>query len=72
MRQECLDWFTIFTYRQLRRIVKSYVGYYNNCRPHQGLKGIPNGPPKQELKDGVVKRKPLLFGLHSHYYRQTA
>jgi transposase InsO family protein len=39
LRQECLDHFIIFTWTQLRRIVKEYIGYYNDYRPHQGLGG---------------------------------
>jgi len=72
IRQECLDWFVIFTYGQLCKIVKSYIDYYNNYRPHQGLKGIPNGQTEQYSKTGEIKQKPLLFGLHNHYYRQAA
>jgi hypothetical protein len=56
---------------QLRRIVKEYIGYYNNYRPLQGLGGIPNAPPEQP-PTGEVKQKPLLFGLHNHYYREVA
>jgi transposase InsO family protein len=73
IREECLDYFIVFTYNQLHRIVKSYIDYYNNYRPHQGLKGIPNAPPEQEYpKTGKIKKKPLLFGLHNHYYREAA
>jgi len=72
MRNECLDYFIIFTYGQLHRIVKNYIGYYNNYRPHQGLKGIPNGSPETLSTDGKIKQKPLLFGLHNHYYREAA
>ena len=71
-REEYLDYFAIFTYGQLQRIIKSYIEYYNNYRPHQGLKGIPNGPPEPYPKTGEIKQKPLLFGLHNHYYRETA
>ncbi|MDR1388941.1 MAG: integrase core domain-containing protein, partial [Treponema sp.] len=71
LRQECLDHFIIFTWTQLRRIVKEYIGYYNNYRPHQGLGGIPNAPPEQPAT-GEIKQKPLLFGLHNHYYREAA
>ena len=46
--------------------------YYNNYRPHQGLRGIPNGPPQQDPKTGKIKKKKLLFGLHNHYYRKAA
>ena len=72
IRQECLDHFIIFTQGQLRRIVKSYIDYYNNYRPHQGLKGIPNGSPEPSSNTGAIKKKPLLFGLHNHYYREAA
>ena len=72
IRQECLDYFVIFTYGQLRSIVKAYIDYYNNYRSHQGLKGIPNGQPEQLSKTGKIKQKPLLFGLHNHYYREAA
>ncbi|MDR1389042.1 MAG: integrase core domain-containing protein, partial [Treponema sp.] len=71
LRQECLDHFIIFTWTQLRRIIKEYIGYYNNYRPHQGLGGIPNTPPDQPAT-GAIKQKPLLFGLHNHYYREAA
>ena len=68
IRNECLDYFIIFTYKQLDRIIKSYIEYYNNYRPHQGLKGIPNSPPKKLSPTGTIK----LFGLHNHYYRDAA
>ena len=55
IRQECLDYFIIITYGQLHRIVKSYIDYYNNYRPHQGLKGIPNGQEEQP-STGVLSR----------------
>jgi hypothetical protein len=72
VRQECLDYFLIFTRGQLDRIIQSYIDYYNNYRPHQGLKGIPNGPPEGNPGTGEIKQKPLLFGLHNHYYREAA
>jgi transposase InsO family protein len=71
-RQECLNFFIIFTYNQLYRIIKSYVDYYNNYRPHQGINGIPNGLLKECFSTGAIKQKPLVFGLHNHYYRQAA
>jgi hypothetical protein len=72
IRNECLDYFIIFTEGRLRKIVKGYVDYYNNYQPHQGLKGMPNGPPELLSKTGKIKQKPLLFGLHNHYYREAA
>jgi len=63
-RQECLDWFIIFTEKQLRNIIKQYLEYYNfvvlvrlvveydqnnKFRPHQGLGVIPEGKPGESL-----------------------
>jgi hypothetical protein len=68
---DSLSHFVIFTETQLRRVVKATFGYYNNYRPHQGLRGIPNAPPEQP-ETGDIKRKQLVFCLHSHYYREAA
>ncbi|HAK45346.1 MAG TPA: hypothetical protein DCO79_05435 [Spirochaeta sp.] len=67
IRQECLDWFVIFSERQLRNILKSYMEYYNKFRPHQGINSIPEGKPPDI--SGTIKKKPILFGLYNHYYR---
>jgi hypothetical protein len=72
VRQECLDHLIIFTDWQLRNVIREYIKYYNNYRPHQGLKGIPKGLPAECSKTGEIKKKELLYGLHHHYYRETA
>jgi putative transposase len=69
VRQECLDWFIIFSEKQLRNILKSYMEYYNQFRPHQGINSIPEGRPPD--LSGKIKKKPILFGLHNHYYRAS-
>lgn len=38
VRRECLDHMLIFSERQLQRVVREYVFYFNGLRPHQGLK----------------------------------
>ena len=38
VRRECLDHLLIFSERQLYRVVREYVAYFNRARPHQGLK----------------------------------
>lgn len=38
VRRECLDHLLIFSERQLHRVVREYVFYFNRSRPHQGLK----------------------------------
>ena len=72
IRQECLNYFILFTYGQLHRIVKEYIEYYNNFRYHQGTNSIPNGMPQSHNSTGKIKKKPVLFGLHNHYYREAA
>jgi transposase InsO family protein len=37
LRRECLDFCLILHSYQLRRIVNTYVAYYNQSRPHQGI-----------------------------------
>ena len=72
IRQECLNYFIIFTYAQLYRIVKTYIYYYNNFRTHQGLNGrIPNGLPEECSKTGIIRKRSMVFGLYNHYYRQA-
>ncbi len=70
IRQECLDWFIIFSEKKLRNIIKKYMEYYNKYRPHQGI----NSMPEDKLPDkyGKIRKMPILFGLHHHYYRKTS
>jgi putative transposase len=70
IRQECLDWFIIFSEKQLRNILKSYMEYYNKLRPHQGINSIPEGKPPDV--SGKMKKEPILGGLHHNYYRSSA
>src|SRR5438105_15280861 len=37
VRQECLDHLLILHERQLQRVLKAYVAYFNQARPHQGI-----------------------------------
>ena len=68
IRWEALDWLVLVNDNQVRRIVKDYVNYYNKLRPHQGLnRYVPAGYVSQ--KHGKVRSKPVLSGLHHHYYR---
>ncbi|MDR2072772.1 MAG: hypothetical protein LBP60_04990 [Spirochaetaceae bacterium] len=46
--------------------------WQSRYRPHQGLHGIPNAPPGNPSACGDIKKKPLVFGLHNHYYREAA
>jgi putative transposase len=37
VRRECLDHVLIIHEKQLHRILKAYVAYFNSARPHQGI-----------------------------------
>jgi transposase InsO family protein len=42
-RQECVDRTLVVSRRHLERVLRSYVGHYNEQRPHLGLGlGVPN------------------------------
>jgi transposase InsO family protein len=74
-RQECLDHVLIISERQLLRIAKAYVAYFNEARPHQGLRQrIPCGTAANVLtasSSSKVIAFPVMNGLH-HDYRLAA
>ena len=73
IRQECLNHFlVIFNNEHLYKIVKDFVYFYNECRPHQRTNDIPNGSLRDYPKTGIIKRKSMVAGLQSHYYREAA
>ncbi len=39
VRRECLDHILILSEKQLHRVLRAYVAYFNRARPHQGMKG---------------------------------
>jgi putative transposase len=73
VRRECLDHFLIFQEKQLCRLLKTYVSYFNQARPHQGLgQRIPepsvlSATPSNPLNQ--VNAVPVLAGLHHDYHR---
>jgi len=69
VRQEALNWFIIFSEKQLKKILKDYINYYNKQRHHQGINNIPAGYESQNK--GKVFSKPVLSGLYHHYYRKA-
>jgi putative transposase len=75
VRQECLDHLFILHEKQLQRVLNEYVAYFNQARPHQGIKQqIPeaSGSTGSTLHEGTrVVAVPILGGLH-HDYRKVA
>ena len=63
--------FSLLNEKQIRNILRNYISYYNNFRPHRGInQQIPKGFLPQE--NGNIKSKPILGGLHHHYFRAVA
>ena len=70
-RFEALDNFVILNQVQIEEILKVYIFYYNNIRPHQGIEQqVPN--KYKSCKNGKIIKLPILSGLHHHYYRKVA
>jgi len=68
IRRECVDNVIVLGEAHLRRVLKSYAGYYNNLRTHRSLnKDTPVSRPAQ--RTGSIKSHAILGGLHHHYAR---
>jgi len=71
IRNEALDHFILFNYNQVEGIVRKYMTYYNQQRPHQGIEQqTPLGYTPQ--KEGEIISFPVLSGLHHHYSRKAS
>ncbi|MDA3822410.1 MAG: integrase core domain-containing protein [Bacteroidales bacterium] len=69
IRREALDHFLLFTEKQVRKIIREFVHYYNNFRLHQGINKIPNGDIP--VGRGSLRKESILSGMH-HHYRSSA
>jgi putative transposase len=73
VRRECLYHVLIFDEKQLHRVLRAYVEYFNQARPHQGVhQQVPQGevtfvPPGQH--DDHIISVLILGGLHHAYGR---
>ena len=79
VRRECLDRILIFNRRQLERILRVYVGHYNQQRPHRALALQPPDQPTAPSTRGqlpgsaaVIRRRDLLGGLIPEYQAVAA
>ncbi len=75
VRRECLDHVLILHEKQLHRVLRVYVKYFNEARPHQGIRQqVPQGEvtsvPPDQRSDRIIS-VPVLGGLH-HTYRRVA
>ena len=71
VKREYFDNFVVFNCTQLRNIMKEYVRYYNNLRPHQGIGNIVPENPKS-IETGEIRKESALFGLYTNYYRSAS
>ena len=68
IRRECLDHIIVLGEAHLRRILKSYVRYYNETRTHLALDK--DSPLSRTVKRaGRILCRPVLGGLHHEYVR---
>jgi putative transposase len=71
VRQECLDHLLILHERQLHRVLKAYVVYFNQARPHQGIQQQIPEPSRSALSSHHAGEKvialPVMSGLHHDY-----
>jgi len=72
VRRECLDHMLILGESHLYRVIKEYIAFFNQARPHQGIE---QKIPEETLSEGKVEGKgkivafPVLNGLHHDYRR---
>jgi len=72
LRQECLDRIIILSEAHLRWVLREYVRYYNERRPHQALGHLPPEALPEYPCHGEVVSRPVLGGLINDYYRLAA
>jgi len=71
----CLDHVLILHEKQPHRVLKAYVAYFNQARPHRGIQQqipelpVPSAPPHNQREKVIAV--PVLGGLH-HDYRRVA
>ena len=72
VREECLDHVLILGERHLHRVLKEYVSYFNQARPHQSIaQQIPAGD-RHRIGNGPVRCRDVLGGVIHDYYRLAA
>ncbi len=73
IRRECLDYVIVGNERHLRRVLKSYLAYYNRSRTHLALgKDAPIPRRSATTNEGRIVMFPEVGGLHHRYERLAA
>jgi len=71
IREECLDQLLVLSQRHLHQVLKEYLDYYNQARPHQGLQQQTPNPITGIEEKGPVRRREVLGGFIHGYYRMA-
>jgi putative transposase len=73
IRRESLGHVIVLSEKQLRRLLRSYVGYDHGARTHLRLEKDCPDPRAVEPPDrGQVQSEPLVGGVHYRYFRRAA
>lgn len=74
IREECLDHVIIFDQRHFKRILSTYVNYYNYSRTHKSLDNdCPvHRPVERPIRGKNIVSIPQVGGLHHRYERRAA
>jgi putative transposase len=73
IRRECLNEVIVLNEQHLKRLLRSYVGYYHTWRTHRSLAmDAPEPRVIQPPEMGPVRKLPVVGGLHHHYERIVA
>ena len=73
IRRECVDHVIVLNEASLRKILGSYLHYYQDYRTHLSLaKDAPEERPVQPPELGPVIELAQVGGLHHRYERSTA
>lgn len=72
VREECLDKMLSINQAHLRRVMREYIAFFNEARPHQGLDQQIPVPPASRAASGPVRCRTVLGGIIHDYYRDVA
>ena len=70
LRRECFDQLIVLDEQHLASVLKEFVSYYNQDRPHRTL-GLQTPQLKERPSTGIVRSRQVLNGLH-HIYERAA
>jgi putative transposase len=68
VREECLDHLLTMNQTHLKRVLDSYISYYETSRPHQGLDQQTPIPREPVPYSGQVRKREVLGGIINDYY----